>query len=132
MSVWFSVASSALCPCTAATVAWAVGTPLTVLVVLGLIAYLTWFKRGWLEAVVLGEMTPRRFSSLKVKGKVLFVMEQILIGVPAQLPAVALPTSYLGYLEFWSFLDFNADTPAVRGPRRVGAADNHILSMVSD
>ena len=73
-----------------------------------------YFRREWIEAYLLGEMTPRRFKSLQVKAKILFVMEQIAIGVPAQLPAVALPTTYLRYLDAVQFLSLNAAANAER------------------
>jgi len=97
---------------------WAFLAPAAVFLFVLSVGALMIFKRAWLEATVLGKMTPRRFDSLQVrvrarnlspgarrgrtpqvKAKVLFVMEQIAIGVPAQLPAVALPTSYLRYLD---------------------------------
>ena len=95
--------------------AWALLAPASVFLALVVFGLLLWRRREWLEAYVLGTMTPRRYTSLQVKAKILFVMEQIAIGVPAQLPAVALPTGYLRYLDARASVSSYAD----EAPRRV-------------
>ena len=97
--------------CSSGYRAWAIAVPALVVAALGAAALALWLRRDWVESAILGEMTPRRFSSLKVKAKILFVMEQIAIGVPAQLPAVALPTSYLRYLDAVQWLSLNVRAP---------------------
>ncbi|KAH8097788.1 hypothetical protein JL720_701 [Aureococcus anophagefferens] len=71
-------------------------------------------RTAYIEGLVFGSMTKRRYQSLKVKAKILFVMEQITIFVPENLPSVALPTSYLKYLDVAQVLNLDAARNAER------------------
>ncbi|KAH8068831.1 hypothetical protein JL721_6401 [Aureococcus anophagefferens] len=88
--------------------------PACVLLLVALCAYLFVYHKAYIEGLVFGSMTKRRYQSLKVKAKILFVMEQITIFVPENLPSVALPTSYLKYLDVAQVLNLDAARNAER------------------
>ena len=100
--------------CTTAYVARTIGglVALSVLV-LALAAY-AYVKQDQLTKLFMGSMTSRRYTSLENKGKILFVMEQMAVGMATQIPAVALPTSYAAYLANMEVLSLDMQSTAER------------------